>query len=241
MHLLVTRPQAEAERTARTLRVLGHDALVAPLLRIETLPGFNPDASFWPLILMTSGNAARAIEDNPRKNALLDIPVLAVGRQTEAAARAAGFVNVTSADGNAGDLARIVRMAARGKSGTLLYLAGSDRARDLPGELGACGIQVETVVVYRAEAVVHLPEKARDAALSGSIDGVLHYSRRTAEIFLQCIVEEPLMKALLPAVQYCLSQRVAGPLRDAGFPDVRVASGPHEKAMLDLIASAHPV
>ena len=35
MRLLVTRPEADAERTATALRACGHTVVVAPLLRIE--------------------------------------------------------------------------------------------------------------------------------------------------------------------------------------------------------------
>jgi hypothetical protein len=36
---------------------------------------------------------------------------------------------------------------------------------------------------------------------------------------------------------YCLSRRVAEPLRDAGCPDIRIATNPDEDALLDLIGS----
>ena len=234
MRLLVTRPQAEAERTAQALRRLGHEVVLAPMLQIEPVQA-SLDAGRWSAIMMTSGNAARAIAQHSARTALAGLPVFAVGRQTAAAAREAGFADVVSAEGDAGDLAQLVRTRAS-KHGPLLYLAGNDISRDLAGELAKSGIAVETVVIYRAEAVGALPDDAREALASGALDGVLHYSRRSANIFLDCVAEPRLRDAARPLIHYCLSRRVAEPLAGQGFADVRVASGPQEAAMLDLVA-----
>ena len=234
MRLLVTRPQAEAERTAQALRRLGHEVVLAPMLQIEPVQA-SLDAGRWSAIMMTSGNAARAIAQHSARTALAGLPVFAVGRQTAVAAREAGFADVVSAEGDAGDLAQLVRTRAS-KHGPLLYLAGNDISRDLAGELAKSGIAVETVVIYRAEAVGALPDDAREALASGALDGVLHYSRRSANIFLDCVAEPRLRDAARPLIHYCLSRRVAEPLAGQGFADVRVASGPQEAAMLDLVA-----
>lgn len=234
MRLLVTRPQAEAERTAQALRRLGHKVVLAPMLQIEPVQA-SLDAGRWSAIMMTSGNAARAIAQHSARTALAGLPVFAVGRQTAVAAREAGFADVVSAEGDAGDLAQLVRTRAS-KHGPLLYLAGNDISRDLAGELAKSGIAVETVVIYRAEAVGALPDDAREALASGALDGVLHYSRRSANIFLDCVAEPRLRDAARPLIHYCLSRRVAEPLAGQGFADVRVASGPQEAAMLDLVA-----
>ena len=37
MRLLVTRPEADAARTAQALRASGHEAVVAPVLRVESI------------------------------------------------------------------------------------------------------------------------------------------------------------------------------------------------------------
>ena len=46
MRLLVTRPEPDADRTARALRDRGRQALVAPLIHVEPIPDapVNPDA-----------------------------------------------------------------------------------------------------------------------------------------------------------------------------------------------------
>lgn len=232
MLVLVTRPLPEAERTAASLARRGHSALIAPMLSISAVDA-DLDPARYRGVIMTSGNAARALSAHRDHDALLALPVFAVGRQTARAAQDAGFASVRSADGDAGDLVRLVN--SQGLSGPLLYLAGSDRARDLPGELAACGIEADPVVIYRAAAAESLPEPARDALKEGRIGAVLHFSRRTAAIFLDCVEAAALMSGARGIEHYCLSSRVAEPLLAAGIKAVQIAPKPDEDALLNLL------
>jgi len=146
------------------------------------------------------------------------LPVLAVGASSADAARTAGFTNVSSADGDASNLARLAAGRFSGARHPLLYLAGEDRS----GELSVPGLTVRTVVVYRARAMASLPEQ-------GGIDGVLHFSRRSVETYLACggAVAEP--------THYCLSARVAEPLKAAGATHIAVAARPDEASLLSLV------
>ena len=92
MRLLVTRPQADAERTAAALRARGHDVVVAPLLRIEPLPDAEIGAGPWAAILVTSANAARAIARHRASRRIARrLPVFAVGDRSAQAMRDGGF------------------------------------------------------------------------------------------------------------------------------------------------------
>ena len=148
MRVALTRPQADSERTAATLCARGHRVLIAPLMRVE--PEAADCSGGWGAVVITSANAPAAIADTPAREALLKLPLFAVGRRSADAARHAGFSNVTSAGGDVRDLVRLIVARRADASAPLLYLAGEDRASDLIGELSARGIAVEMRIVYRA-------------------------------------------------------------------------------------------
>ncbi len=237
MRLLVTRPQPDAERTAAVLRARGHMAVVAPLLRIEPLDDAELGGGPWAAILVTSANAAPAIARHKRVGELSGAKVLAVGERSAQAMRDAGFADVVSAGGSANDLMRLV--AERLKAGMpLLYLAGAERSGDIAGDLAAQGFTVRTVVVYRALAAEALPRAAGEALSSFGIDGVLHFSRRSAETYVKTVRAAGLAgTALKKPVHFCLSADVAAPLAQAGAADVRIAAHPNEAGLLALIAA----
>jgi uroporphyrinogen-III synthase len=237
MHLLVTRPDPDNARTAAALRARGHEVTLAPVLRVEPEPGADLSGGPWAALLITSANAVRAVEAHPRKDELRGIPVIAVGRRSAEAARDAGFAEVVSADGNADDLARLVaaRAPSRQPNHPLLWLAGEDRAGDLAGALAAHDIVVHTVVVYRAVAETTLADDVRDALSSGRVDGVLHYSRRSADAFEAIAMAAGIDLKSLPTKHYCLSSQVAEPLAQIGVASVVVAARPDEAALLALL------
>ena len=233
MRLLVTRPEPDGERTAEVLRAQGHNVLLAPMLRIEAIADAKFGAGPWAAVLMTSANGPRVVAQHPRLKELLGLPVLTVGRSSAEAARAAGFANVESADGDGDDLVRLVARRFAGSAKPLLYPAGEDRARNLFGDLARHGIQVETAVVYRAVKVTSLSRDVQAALEEGWIDGVIHFSQRSVETYLAC-TQGFSQRALAPA-HYCLSARAAGPLRRVGAPQIYVATHPEESALLALV------
>jgi uroporphyrinogen-III synthase len=232
VRILVTRPLPEAERTAAALTGLGHTALIAPMLVIAPVDAVFDDGRYRGVV-MTSGNAARALASHPAHKDLLALPLFAVGHRTARAAQEIGFASVRSADGDGADLARLI--ASANVTGPLLYLAGNDRARDLPAELAVHGIHADTVIIYRADAATDFPDAVRGALAQGGVDGVLHFSRRTAAVFCDCADASGLLPAIRSVAHYCLSPRVADPLAGAGVKNVQIAPNPDENALLNLL------
>ncbi len=221
------------QRTAVALRARGHEVIVAPLLDLEILPDADLGAGPWSAILLTSANAVRAIAGHRRRDALREIAVFTVGDRTAQAMRDCGFTGVTSAGGNVSDLARLVaeRMSPPAH---LLYLAGEERSGDLAGLLRERNFAVHTALVYRAVVTASLPRQAADALAAG-LDGVLHFSRRSAEAYVNAARNAGLLAdALGKPVQFCLSDRIAEPLTLAGAPQIRIAARPDEAALIAL-------
>jgi len=238
VRVLVTRPSGNAERTAQKLRARGCEVLLAPLLRVELIEnadlGAGPSGGHWGAVAMTSANAARALERHPRRAELVALPALTVGRRTAEAARAVGFSTVVSANGNEQALADLI--GARYRNGTIvLYLAGEDRAGDLAADVAPHGIRVETVVVYRAAAMKRFPPEVLAALVNGEVGGVLHFSRRSATVYLDCARSDGVLDRALAPFHYCLSQAVAEPLAAAGAGRIAIAPKPEENALIEIV------
>jgi uroporphyrinogen-III synthase len=235
VRLLLTRPQPGAERTAAALRRRGHAVLPAPLLRVEAL-AFELPAEPLSAVAMTSANAARALAAHPARARLAQLPAFTTGRRSAEAARAAGFADVHSADGDRDDLARLIRARLAGARLPLLYLAGANRAGEL--DVTDCGLRVLTRAVYRAVTAERFPAEAAQALARGAFDGVLHFSRRTAEAYMACADDAGLRDRALAPVHFCLSEQVAGPIVAAGAAAVRIAPRPDEAALIALVGHA---
>ncbi len=229
MRVVITRPQADGERTATALRARGHEVLVAPLMCVEAIAANLAGA--WGAVIVTSANAPSAIAHNPARDALIKLPLFAVGQRSAEAARQAGFINVKSAGGDVRALVTLVGEHADAKA-PLLYLAGEDRAGDLIGELSTRGIAAEMRVVYRAVAALFPP--ALIAALKGGeVDIVMHFSRRSAENYMVGAKKAGIAGPALAVRHLCLSAQVAEPL--AGASRIVIAARPDEAALVELL------
>jgi uroporphyrinogen-III synthase len=230
--MLVTRPEPDASETAARLAALDIEPIVEPLLRYQTLPTSLPDPTGFAGIVVTSGNALRALSDRDAIARFRHLELFAVGDRTAEAARRLGFAEVQSAGGNVADL--IALLADAGLAGPIFYPAARLAAADLGKALARRGIMVITTKIYDM-----LPAEALSAPLwtqleQGDIGAAMFFSRRTAETFV-ALTKGLGNKARLGML--CLSEAVAAPLLAAHFVRVGLADHPSEEAMLGLALS----
>ena len=243
MTILVTRPQPDNETTGASLRARGFDVLLAPMLRFEPMALLEDEDADYAAIIVTSANALRAIEPQLPGHRWLKLPLLAVGDRTAAAARRAGFSKIISAAGDSQDLRELILAKARGKKrefgrGPLLYLAGADLSRDLGGELGEHGLTVVTRTTYRMVASSDLPPEALEAIAANQVQAVLHYSARSARVFVDAVRAAGVEISALAVPQCCISANVATVLREAGASRVALASSPDENSLFVAVDRA---
>jgi uroporphyrinogen-III synthase len=234
MRVLVTRARDDALRTAATLRRMGHDPVLAPVLELRATGCPVPEGD-WTALLATSAHAFPPVGPH-LPQALRALPLFAVGTATAQAAREAGHATVVVGPGRAQDLA--AALPASWPAGSrLLYLAGRDRGPDLEQALAARGLDVLAVAVYEAVAATALADEARHALGDGGPLAVLHYSARSATILLRLALAAGLREAVARATHACLSQAVAEPLFAAGLAPL-VATKPQEDALMRLLPPA---
>ena len=233
MRLLLTRALPEGAASASRLRKLGHEAVLCPVTEIVAL---EPAIPHDPVdaIIATSANAFCGAIAKSVLARWPNMPSYFVGSKTVQAARKAGF-----AEGRRGlvasDAATLFSAIRLPAPANFLYLAGYDRKLELELALQAAGHKVVVLETYAAQAVTALGADARAALQTGAMDGVLHYSRRSAEIFVRLVEQAGVSQDVLAMQHYCLSTDVAGALRDVGTQQVEIAATPDEDGLFALL------
>jgi uroporphyrinogen-III synthase len=230
MRVLVARPQDDAQRTAAALAARGHEAVIAPVLRIE-MTNEAPASGAFDGIVVTSANAVPALASLGDQFA--HVRLFAVGTRTGAAIRAAGLGDPATADGDAHALSELIRQSAPAGA-RLLHAAGRDRKAEPHASLTAAGFRVETWAAYEALAVSRLPSVALRALREGRLDAALHYSRRSVEVLLRLSADADVTTPLAVLANVCLSADVGAPLQDVGAYVV-IAPRPDERALLAVL------
>lgn len=233
--MLITRPEPDATVTAVHLRALDIDSVTVPLMVRETLPTSLPAPDGFAAMALTSANALRSLDARGAIAPYQRLKVFAVGDQTAREARILGFENVVSANGSFGDLVALIAHA--GLTGPVFYPAGKDVTGDLGKSLAPFGIMVVTAKVYDMVAAPTLGDGIIADLAEGRINAALFYSRRTAQIFLDCVEGRLPSETHRSLGMLCLSESVAAPLMEARFVRIGLADYPSSEAMMSLALS----
>jgi len=218
----VTRTQPQAAATAERLRALGLEPVIAPVLEVRPVPGAQIDLSGVEALAFTSAAAIDAFAGLCGRR---DLPAFAVGEATAARARAVGFANVVSADGDAAALARTLAEASP-RPALVLNPTAREPAADLPALLAGQGVAARAGAVYET---VETPAPA-----PAGIDAILVHSARGARA-----VAARLEAARAPGLDlFAISRAAAEPLAGLPFRRVGIAANPDEAALLALLAEA---
>ncbi len=233
MMLIVTRPRLDAAPLKRRLEARGHEVCLSPLLEIVGIPEAPIPHARHQAVLITSANGARALANHEARTRLVGLPAFTVGPQSAAAARQAGFREVTQTGGNVAALIGHVEKTLSNRDDPLLYLSGEETTGDIVGVLAAKGFTVDRTVLYAAQPAAHVAVAAAKALRAGTADGVLLYSPRTARIWAKCIAADNLIPYMESLLHFCLSPPVAGALPSEW--QTITATTADEDAMLERI------
>lgn len=218
LRVAITRAAPEADHTAERVRALGAEPVLAPLLEIAPRD-FDIDLGGTQALLFTSINGVRAFAAASGRR---DVRVLTVGNASAAQARAAGFDDVRSADGDAAALAHLAQAELDPGAGGLVHVAGAHIANDMAQTLRSAGFRIERRVAYEARAANALP-----AAFGEPLDIVLFHSPRAAGTFVR--LGAPGAERLVAA---CLSPAVGDAARAVRWGKVVIAPAPREDVLL---------
>lgn len=229
--IVVTRPREGAETFAAGLEAQGYEVLIEPLLTIVPRPAVIPPLHVFDAIAFTSANGARAFA---RLNTARDLPAYAVGQRTAVALQAAGFHDIRCRSMDAAGLARAI--AAELPSGArVLHASGTAVAQNLADLLAASGIAVERVPLYDAVPAARLSQPLVDALYACTVQSVLFFSARTAEVFGTLVSRRSLIEACRSVTALCLSPAVAAKAALLPWDRITVAAEPTAEALSDLL------
>jgi uroporphyrinogen III methyltransferase/synthase len=231
--VLVTRPRDQAEELVDRLTMLGADAIVAPLIRIEPpsdpeplrAAAAAPETFDW--IIFSSVNAAHAFmialrEGGGDTRSLKGPRLCAVGSMTAAKLQQYG-IKVDMVPGEFRAEAVIAAIAAAGPvAGLRVLLPRADIGREVLAEqLRQAGAIVTDVVAYRTvlddTPREHEPDIYR-LLLDGRIDVVTFASPSAVRSFVKIYGAEPAADLLKSTVVAVIGPVTAEAARHAGLP-----------------------
>ena len=234
MRLLVTRPEPDASAFAEELCGLGHEPVLQPLLEFQVLDFDLEPLRAAEILIITSGNSLRALQERGVSKDILRKPLYCVGEQTAERALQAGFETVLEVAGTGEELAGKIIASAR-RDALLAHIMGEHMAFDIVGALAREGFSVQSVTVYSMDACARFRPPVDAMLTAGEVDGVILMSPRTAEIYVSLCHRHGILDCAKTPIYFCISQNVAAKLASLKPNHVRVSAKPSRKALLELL------
>ncbi len=240
MHVLITRPEGDADDLKSRLAALGCAVTVAPLLTIEICEIAADVFDGATGIIATSRNGLRALAASPALQKALALPVFVVGPATEALARTLGFANVRAGHGTAATLIPVIGDTIKDSQARLIHLAGDHLAFDLKPPLTAIEIDIGAIRAYRSIAAASLDTDVATSLSAGAFDAVVLMSRRTAQTWSELVSALKPRPDLTKMTHICLSQTVAAELEALAPLRIETADRPTAEGLIALVYRLAP-
>ncbi len=229
-HVLLTRHQSAAQKTAENLSKRGYTSEILALSNVEESKVKRPVGKF-DLLILTSPLAADTLSRHHQVDELRNIPVCCVGDYTAQRARIAGFTTISCIAPNAKQLAD--HLIVEHNNENILYPCTKYRSFDFVEFLSAAGHRCENWEIYANELVD--PDIDQLLSILKKTDTVFLFSKRTAEHFFH-VCERWLGGKSFPRHNYvAISQHVASCVPRNWRQATYIADEMTEKSMIDQL------
>lgn len=217
----VTRTLPGADKTGKLLRDMGHEAVIAPLLKLtppDILPPRVPDEA---VLIVTSKNGLHALSKRTEKR---HWSVITVGDATALEAESLGFSDVISASGTSQDIAELIKTNFSDDPRSMVHISGEHVRGHITEELTDAGFNAARHIYYRSEPVTRMPDI--DIA---ALTHVLIFSPMAAEALRALASRLPNVTAI------SISREADAPLTGLEFRERLIAVKPVQNAMLTML------
>ncbi|QJC27413.1 uroporphyrinogen-III synthase [Anaplasma platys] len=228
--LLLTRPVADSIKSKNVLVALGFEVFIEPMFEVVYHPTTIPKIHEYDLVIATSRHGITGLA---RVTEARDIPMVTVGDSSREHAIDLGFVAVDTVSGTVSDLLQYLKHEACGSR--VLYVRGTHTSYALCSSAVQLDVSLEEVVLYGTDESSGLSAKCSHLLSSGGISGILFYSTRTAEIFMELAASNQQQGHLCHIKAYTISPRAKQVLRDYGWKEILVSEHPTEVSLFELL------
>lgn len=232
--ILITRPYEDFKRTATALSDLGFAAISAPMMEFTPLEFTLPKLDDYAALVFTSANGTRAVKHLAK---FKQLPCYVVGKQSCIAAIDNGYEILAQGGGDVVSLSTAIAKdyLTRGFTKPLLHISGVHMAGNLMQNLADLSIAMQRIQAYEMLVVSKIDREAERQIKAKKIAGILLYSRRSAEIFIENMQKNELLAKITEIPLFCLSKNIANALPKPYLKHIYFVDKPDEAALLALM------
>ena len=229
MHILLTRPLNDCVEMILKFKSLGHQVSHLPLLKIVKVDYEEINFSEYKGIIFTSANAIKYLDC---KQIDKKIFCFCVGSDTEKKARAIGFQNVITAEGNVENLKELILQNFEEKNRKLIYISGENISVDLEQLLLKDGYDIKRTINYRTIHNSKFDENFVKQLKLNIPNMVYIYSQNSAASFLNFIKIHQMEGLWMSTNLMCIGEKTSSILNEIKWKKIFLFNPGEEEFLL---------
>ena len=229
MHILLTRPLEDCSEMILKFQSLGNEVSHLPLLRIDKVNYDETDLLSLKGIIFTSANSVKFLDVKKIDKNLI---CFCVGNATEKKARAVGFQNVISAEGNVENLKELILQNFDQKDGKMIYVSGEIISVDLDQKLLNEGYSIKRIINYQVSYNQKFDENFVKELKTNIPDIVYIYSQNSASSFLNFIKIQQFENLWMNTNLMCIGEKTSSILNEIKWKKIFLFNPGEEEFLL---------
>ncbi len=229
MHILLTRPLEDCSEMILKFKLLGNQVSHLPLLSIEKINYEKINFLDYKGIIFTSTNAIRFLDLKAIDKKIL---CFCVGIATEKKAKASGFSNIISAEGNVTNLKEMILKNFNQKEGKLIYVSGEIISDNLHQQLSKEGYNIKRIINYKTNHVENFNENFVNELKLNIPEIVYIYSQNSALSFLKFIKVHRSENLWMNTNLMCIGQKTSDILNEIKWKKIFLFNPGEEEFLL---------
>ena len=229
MHILLTRPLEDCSEMILKFKLLGNQVSHLPLLSIEKINYEKINFFNYKGIIFTSANAIKFLDLKAIDKKIL---CFCVGIATEKKAKASGFLNIISAEGNVTNLKEMIFKNFNQKEGKLIYVSGEIISDNLHQQLSKEGYNIKRIINYKTNHVENFNENFVNELKLNIPEIVYIYSQNSALSFLKFIKVHRSENLWMNTNLMCIGQKTSDILNEIKWKKIFLFNPGEEEFLL---------
>ena len=231
--ILITRPKEQSKDLKLLLDARGYKTFLESLYKIKYYKNkitYNKNIYY----IFPSINSVQSLINSKQINKFQEAKILAIGNKVKTALKKSGCkIFIKTAE----DSSKLITFLKKSKfkDSKFIYLGGNITNNDFFEKLNKYNISFEKKVIYKTIPRSTLTNRLVKKIEFDEVKAVSFYSLLATETFLKLLAEQKIKLSRSRVKFFCISKRVAMPLRNNKFKLIYIADKPNQTAIIKSI------
>lgn len=235
--ILITRPKAQIKNLELKLRANGYSTFQESFYTLQYYKRkvlYKPKAYY----IFSSIHAVKSLKKNRQIYKFKNANILVIGEKVKNALEECGCKNFIIIVPDSSALLKIISSLNYSKK-KYIYFCSNIVNEDFFTKAYKNKLSIKKRIVYKTIGIKNLTQKLIKLFQSNKISAVILYSQLSAKIYIRLLSKYKMLSDARGLQIYCISDRVAKPLRLKQSGKIHVAKNPNEQSLISTIKKRH--